>query len=241
MPFLGFGKKKQKPQDLYAPIYCPNPPNESARRGQAEHFRPEWDDLKEEIQSGLTADYPPFHLGGGRKATVLDTGDLRFDREYPCKSYGHPADKFHNYAIQANEESSNGYLRNMASSGNGRHRLPPQQDPSQFMTFGGSTISSVNLQQDVPLTPKRVSYALEHSMRTASPVWVLGRETNLETVPGCMRDRQALYPYEGWEDRQNPRNPYSASNDDGTLTEGQQYYIEGLGWCQYVNGQYIPI
>lgn len=81
----------------------------------------------------------------------------------------------------------NHYLSRLAANSNGRHRAQPDAGaPNRPPTFGGSTIANVNHQQDVPLSPKRVVWAIDNSQETAQPTYVVNRERNM-LVPGAIR------------------------------------------------------
>lgn len=127
---------------------------------------------------------------------VCKNNDLRFDREHPCQSCGHPADNFYNYTFQANDGTRNAHLKKLANGENGTCRVPPQRVPSKYMLFRGSTVSSVNSQQNLPLSRHLRSGELHaHS---------ISREFNARYIPAGVRDRESFYhynPFDGWSDR----------------------------------------
>ena len=97
--------------------------------------------------------------------------------------------------------------------------------------FGGSTIANVNLQQrdrsERSLSPERVTWAINHSARHADPIYVLHRDLNISSVPGCMRSEGAVYhsnPYEAWPQRHRQGNPYYGCSPDGVLPPQSRYY-----------------
>lgn len=235
-----FGKKKTS---KYAPKY-EHVPDPSGGGIAQEKFSREWEEFKTRLHSKMSGDNPKVDNGEGSKHTSYSDANLRYDREKLCRSYGHPKDRFQNYSVQANRESMNAYLHGIAATGNGRHKVQAQKGTDESPTFGGSTIANVNLQQNSGrITPKRASWAIDHSARHAQPTYVLNRESNLQYVPGGMRQAGAIYhsnPFEAWPNRQDKRNPYHGCQDDGKLPrESELYYTNGK-YYRYVNGQYVP-
>ena len=241
---FGFGKRgKEKTISKYAPKYNDHGP-QPVRGGQAEAYFPnEWSTFKGELLTGMSGEYPKIDNGEGPKHTIYSDSNLRYDREKRCQSYGHPQDRFQDYSVQANREARSQYLRHLAAGNNGRNKVEPVKSPDEPHTFGGSTVASVNLQQNTGrLSSERVCYAIDHSAKYAESLYVLNRQSNLDYVPGGMRQAGAIYhsnPFEAWPDRQDPRNLYHGCADDGTLPqEGQYYYINGVYYL-YQNGQYV--
>lgn len=48
----------------------------------------------------MSGEFPQIDNGSGPKKTIYEDNNLRYDREKPCRSYGHPRDNFQNYSIQ---------------------------------------------------------------------------------------------------------------------------------------------
>jgi len=165
---FGFGKKK------YAPKYNDHGP-QPALGGQARaYFSQEFSDLNSELLTGMSGEHPKYDNGEGSKATIYADRNLRYDREKLCHSYGHPQDRFQNYSVQANRNAQNPYLRHLAAGNNGRNRVESVRSPDEPHTFGGSTVASVNLQQNAGrLSPERVCYAIDHSAKYAESLIVL--------------------------------------------------------------------
>ena len=120
-------------------------------------------------------------LGIRSANTLLGNGPkdpIRLDRQRYFSGI-HPKDSFVNYQLQANMQASNGTLAGLAAHGNGKHRAPGG--------LGGSTLASVNVQtlekDQRPITAERLGHALGHSNRCDAPIWVLGRQSNVDTVP----------------------------------------------------------
>ena len=42
----------------------------------------------------MSGPYPAIDNGGCLKKTIYRNDELRYDREKPCQSYGHPHDRF---------------------------------------------------------------------------------------------------------------------------------------------------
>lgn len=230
---------KKKKDSKYAPAYDHGI---LPKGGQAaKHFPKEWAEFKGGLANGMSGQYPAIDNGEGPKKTIYKNEDLRYDREKLCQSHGHPDDRFQDYSVQANRESDNSYLKRLAKNSNGSHRAPPVTGgPTQVPTFGGSTIANVNLQQNAPLSPKRVVWAIDHSQSTAQPTYVLNRERN-ELVPAGMRQAGAVYhsnPYEAWPGRHDPRNPYYGAQGDNKLPPQSQRYDPNATYYTYHNGQY---
>jgi len=107
MPF-GFGKENKKFSN-YAPKYKHGPAPVDGGQAQA-HFPDEWSEFRSGLQDGMSGEFPKIDNGGGSKDTLYKDDNLRYDREKPCYSYGHPQDRFHNYSVQANSNAQNLYL-----------------------------------------------------------------------------------------------------------------------------------
>lgn len=212
-------------------LYAPRHEHESwgSMRNQTWGFRKIWNDFIDALRDLFTLGR--VDNGTGSKRTVYNDieGNLRYDREKPCRSYGHPHDNFMNYSVQANLRAPNHYLRNLAAGGNGGHRASDQSQAGA-PAFGGSTIANVNLQQRPgrPLTGDRVRWAINHSAAYAEPLYVLHRDLNISSVPGNIRQAGAVYhsnPYEPWPQRTAAGNPYNGCSDTGELPPRSQYYM----------------
>ena len=241
---FGLGKPgKGKTSSKYAPKYNNHGPPPTDGGQPRAKFAKEWFEFKSELLDGMSGEHPKIDNGNGPKRTIYANKNLRYDREKKCQSYGHPQDQFQDYSVQANRESGNRHLRHLANGNNGRNRVEPVRSPNEPYTFGGSTIASVNLQQGAGrLSPKRVSYAIDHSAKYAESLYVLNRQTNLEHVLGGMRQAGGIYHsnlFEAWPDRQDPRNLYHGCADNGALPEEGKYYIINGVYYLYKNGQYI--
>jgi hypothetical protein len=188
--------------------------------GETGFFKKEWNDLMHGLR-GKTRNNV-VDLGSGKKATVHKTSDLRFDRE--CTSHSgrvpgnrHPNDEFNKYSVQANRESRNDYLRNLASGGNGQHRAQATE-----YTYGGSTLANVHYQssRQSKLADRDLA-AIGRAARTGEGVFVTSPKTNLATVPQERRQRDGQYqghgPYAGYEGRANPGNPFHNALADGRV------------------------
>src|SRR5437016_11219835 len=91
-----------------------------------------------------------------------------------------------------------------------------------------STLASVNLQTleqgERSITPERLGHALGHSNRCDAPIWVVDRQSNVDTVPASRRQRNAVYhanPYTGYTDdaRNDQKSPfYGAAEGNGLLS-----------------------
>jgi len=57
----------------------------NTRRRQAEHFRPAWKERSQDIYIGISAAFPKYHLGEGRRGLGTNNRDLRFDREHSLR------------------------------------------------------------------------------------------------------------------------------------------------------------
>ena len=161
-------------------------------------------------------------LGIGSAKTLYGAGptdQIRFDRQR-CLSGIHPKDNFVNYQLQANMQATDSHLARLAAHGNGKHKAQGG--------LGGSTLASVNVQTlgkgQRAKTPERVGHALGHSNRCDEPIWVLDRQSNVDTVPASRRQRNAVYhsnPYTGYTDeaRNDPKSPfYGADSGNGLLS-----------------------
>ena len=120
-------------------------------------FPEEFKELKDELESKMSGEYPKIDNGSGTEKTILPGTDLRYDREKSCHSYGHLNDQFQAYSVQANLEAEHPYIEKLANNANGQHRAPKQSRPGEPLSFGRSTIASVNLQHYTsrPLSPQR--------------------------------------------------------------------------------------
>ncbi len=137
-----------------------------------------------------------------------------------CLSGGHPKDNFVNYQLQANMQASDDVLASLAAHGNGKHRAQGG--------LGGSTLASVNFQTleqgQRSITPERLGHALGHSNRCDAPIWVVDRQSNVDTVPASRRQCNAVYhtnPYTEYTDdaRNDPKSPfYGAAEGNGLLS-----------------------
>ena len=209
----------------------------------AERFPEVFDNFKNELQSRMSGEYPQIDNGSGPKKTIYPGKELRYDREKPCESNGHPNDQFQAYSVQANINGKHPEVRRLAKNANGQHRAPQQSRPGEPPTFGGSTIASVNLQQNTGrrITPQRVRYAISHSAEHAESLFVLDRKVNVDTVPASKRQYGAVYhnnPYKEWPDRKDSRNAYHDCKDNGTLPPQSQRYDPKARSYVYKNGQY---
>lgn len=150
-------------------------------------------------------------LGTGSAKTLYgdNEGDIRFDRQR-CLSGRHPSDNFVNYQLQANMQAKNKVLAGLAAHGNGTHRAQGG--------LGGSTLASVNVQTlregQRRISPPRLGHALGHSNRYAEPIWLLDRQSNVDTVPASRRQRNAVYH----------TNPYTGYTDDATNDPNSPFY-----------------
>src|SRR5271154_423247 len=177
---FGFGTKKTS---RYAPKYNDHGPQPISGGQASAKFPGQWADFKDELVKGMNS--KDIDNEGGSKKTIYEDNNLRYDREKPVNSYGHPKDVFQNYSVQANRQTRHPYLHHLAAGNNGRNRVEPSRSPDAPYTFGGSTVASVNLHQNAGrLNPERVSYAIDHSAKYAEPIYVLGRQSNLDYVPG---------------------------------------------------------
>ena len=141
---MPFWKKKTS---KYAPAYDHGGPPPQGGQAKAK-FRKPWNEFKEELLDGMSGGFPQIDNGSGPKKTIYENNNLRYDREKPCQSYGHPHDNFQNYSIQANQDADHPYLNRMAQNSNGAHRVKPSTSSNTFSTFGGSTIANINIQQN---------------------------------------------------------------------------------------------
>ena len=232
----GLGKKKTK----YAPK--PHHPTVGPLGGQSQtKFHDEWSSFMGALNEGMSGDHPKIDNGQGPKRTIYADKNLRYDREKPCYSYGHPQDNFQNYSVQANRQTRNSYLHTLAQGGNGSNRAPEIRTEGEYPTFGGSTVASVNLQQPVPPSPKSVAYAINHSAYNAEPLYVVNPQTNIASIPPAIRQTGGIYhsnPFEQWPERHNPGNPYHGRIDPGVPVEGEHYIIDGVEYI-YLHGRYF--
>ena len=236
---MPFWKKKTS---KYAPAYDHGAPPPQGGQAKAK-FRKPWDEFKEELLDGMSGEFPQIDNGSGPKKTIYQNNNLRYDREKPCQSYGHPRDNFQNYSIQANRDAEHPYLNNMAQNSNGAHRVKPTTSSNTFSTFGGSTVANINIQQNSGrISPSRVIWAADHSAAYGQPVYVVSQHSNMSDIPGGMRQAGAVYhsnPFEGWPYREDPRNPYHGCQSDGTLPLNSQLYRIGDKYYYYINDQYV--
>lgn len=139
--------------------------------------------------------------------------NIRFDRQRTLTPGKHPKDKFVNYQLQANLQARNPVLAGLAAHGNGNHRARGG--------LGGSTLASINVQSlgqgQREITPERLGHALDHSNRTDAPIWVLDRQSNMDTVPASRRQRNAVYhedPYNGYtsDSANDDKSPFSGAD-----------------------------
>ena len=151
-------------------------------------------------------------LGIGTAKTLLGNGptdQIRFDRQR-CLSGSHSKDTFVNYQLQANMQASDKLLASLAAHGNGNNRAQGG--------LGGSTLSSVNVQtldkSQRAITPERLGHALYHSNQCDAPIWVLDRQSNVDTVPASRRQHNAVYH----------ANPYTGYTDDATNDSMSPFY-----------------
>jgi hypothetical protein len=148
-----------------------------------------------------------INLGIGSARTLYgdDEGDeIRFDRQR-CLSGTHPCNNFVNYQLQANLQAKNKVLKALAAHGNGTHRAQG--------SLGGSTLASVNVQtlgeDKRRITPPRLGFALRHSNRCDESIWIIDRQSNVDTVPASRRQHNAVYH----------ENPYTGYTDDDEFDE----------------------
>lgn len=89
------------------------------------NFKTEWADFKTGLHGAMEGPYPVVDNGAGKKATMYQDVNLRYDREKACQSNGHPHGEFMNYSVQANYGADNSYLRNLANGHNGPNKVRP--------------------------------------------------------------------------------------------------------------------
>jgi hypothetical protein len=234
---------KNKPNSAAKTMYAAKPshPEVGLLGGQPQaQFSKEWSSFMGGLSKGMSGDHPKIDNGQGSKRTIYANNELRYDREKQCYSYGHPQDNFQNYSVQANIGASNNYLQALAKGGNGSRRAPEIRKVGHYPTFGGSTVASVNLQQPVPPSPKRVAYAINHSAYHAEPLYIVNKQTNIASIPPEIRQSDGIYhsnPFEKWPERDQPGNPYHGRIDPAVPVEGNYYIIDGVTYL-YLNGRY---
>jgi hypothetical protein len=111
------------------------------------NFNKAWRDFNRGLLPEMEVPYPKIDNAAGKKATMYQDDNLRYDREKAIKSNsGHPHGNFMNYSIQANDKTDNERLSKLANGGNGPGKVKPRGNVPPGPTFGGSTVASVNLQ-----------------------------------------------------------------------------------------------
>lgn len=217
--------------------YAPMPPHDPNALGD---YRRPWRRFMDGLREAMGGSHSRINHEGTQMATLYSDNNLRYDRQAPCRSYGHPRDDFVNYQVQANRGADDPRLRNLAARGNGQNRA--EGGPGRFP---GSTIASINVQQGGGyIPPGRIGYALHHSQRHGQSMYVVSESTNLGDIPARMRQSGAVYhgnPLRPWPDRyRQPGNPYRDSLDSGGISESQMYYDPNTGeWWVYYNNQWV--
>jgi hypothetical protein len=137
-------------------LYAPRPEHRSWDGGdQTSGFKRIWSKFLDMLKDAFGLGH--VDNGTGSKKTVYNDpyGNLRYDREKPCRSYGHPHDNFMNYSVQANSNAPNRHLADLAATSNGRHRAFARgQTAHQLLADQQSLMSTYNSTQSARLPLK---------------------------------------------------------------------------------------
>src|ERR1700731_1582229 len=129
---MGGDKLRRDPkpkQQFAARETCPNPPSESFHKIQTPFGK-----IRETV-----ADTTHDQTKDSKSKTLIKHQDLRYDYQKTIPSGGK---HFGNYAVQANLEAKNPYIKGLADKGNGTRKTP-----TNSRVLDGSTVASVSVQQ----------------------------------------------------------------------------------------------